>query len=155
MAHRFRIGTRKSTMALAQTDPAQDLAKWAVVGNELASEAVPGVLLVHPSSPIRTYARPRAPRCFAHSQNRDRAVAAEVDIVEVRLEESGRQQLRVGDVVEIGALLVEREPRPGVDVDPEDLAQQRTGTLRLVLRIAAGSAAGGGSVAHRARSLST
>ena len=41
--------------------------------------------------------------------------------VEVRVEQRGRWRLRVGDVVEVRALGVEREPLAGVDVEAEEV----------------------------------
>jgi hypothetical protein len=42
--------------------------------------------------------------------------------VEIRLEQRRRQRLRVGDVVEVRALGVERQPAAGVHVEREQVA---------------------------------
>ena len=40
--------------------------------------------------------------------------------VQIRLEQRGRDRLLVGDVVEVRALLIERQPRAGIDVEVEE-----------------------------------
>jgi hypothetical protein len=44
--------------------------------------------------------------------------------VEVGLEQGRRQRLHVGDVVEVGALLIERQPAAGVDLEVDEIAHR-------------------------------
>ena len=54
----------------------------------------------------------------------DRHAADGAGRVEVRLEQRRRQRLRVGDVVEVRALGVERQPVAGVDVEREQIVDR-------------------------------
>ena len=51
----------------------------------------------------------------------DRHAADRARCVQIRLEQSRRQRLRVGDVVEVGALGVQRQPVAGVHVEREQI----------------------------------
>ncbi len=69
--------------------------------------------------------------------------------VQVRLQQRRRQRLRVGDVVEVRALGVERQPVAGVDFDAEHLANRALvlGTVQALERAAAGiGRLGGGGI---------
>ena len=66
----------------------------------------------------------------------DRHAADRARRVQVRLEERRRERLRVGDVVEVRALGVERQPVARVDVEPEQLVNRSRvlGTIQALER---------------------
>ena len=103
-----------------------------------AFDVVPGVL--------RDVARARVDRVDRRRVTvADRHPADRRAGVEVRLEQRRRQRLRVGDVVEVRALGVERQPAAGVDVERQQIADgaRVLGPIQPLERADAGIRIGG------------